>query len=156
MRQSVVSYSGDPDGMGPIFNMSFDCPLARYPESYPTDRQRDAINAFYGFEVQEESECQVHALLSYRDYARFVTEVVYRSAPPASRLLIARAIAAFVSQDVIIRRDVARWADRRWREGLDEGTAVRSIQRTKHFERVAAFAGDMLQDMRDAGVSIVV
>lgn len=117
----------------------------------PTDNQRDAIVAFYGFEVEDETECQVHALLTYRDYARLAAANLFPRVSGERQLILARGIAAFIGNDATIRADVARWSDRRWRDAADPDTASRGISRTKHFGAIEGFAFDMLADMREAG-----
>lgn len=154
MRQSIVTYGGDPDGIGPIYNMSFECPPAQEQSTGPTESQRAAVASFFGFEVEDERYCPVNALLTYRDYGRLAAAVIYPVLSGERLQLVARAIAAFISQDPDMRADVKRWSDRRWRGAAAPDSAAASLPRTKHFTAVADFTVALLLDMRDAGAPI--
>lgn len=108
-----------------------------------TDRQLNAIAAFFPHIPSTISFGQAHALLCYRDYAQAVVDRVLPEQNGESRKMWIAVIATLVSHDDRVAKDVCSWSDDRFRRARLDSTVIR----TKHFNDLMIVCRDLAKDM---------
>lgn len=101
-----------------------------------TDRQRDAVALFYNHRLDDLTDCQAHALLSAREYARLCCDTIFKRYPDRIRRMLAPCLAAFVTQDDNMLRFATTWSER----NFERGTGSPRVRGTPYFADMEQFA----------------
>lgn len=126
---------GSPERRDFGMHLNFTLPDAKC-ELPATERQAEAVKLFYQTDFGELHDCQAHALLSCREYARLCADTIFKRYPYDVRSVLARALAAFVLSDERMTQFVVNWSDR----NFERGTGSPRVRGTPHFADVELFA----------------
>ena len=148
IRQHIVRFAGrDADTERFSYRLTFPDDEG-VPEEPPTQKQHDAVVAFYG--EGPASRDQAGYLMSawyYADEIRSAHNFAFSA--PRRRLILVGA-SAFILSHPETRSKVRRWIQFRWREPVK---AVQ-IEKTEPYTAVMQFANDLVADMQGAGAAI--
>lgn len=131
----IVLCDGNADTGQLGFNLNFTVPEAT-TEAKATESQKDAIRLFYQLDPEELSECQAHALLSCREYARICCETIFKAYPERLRRMLAPCLAAYVTSDPKMVSFATNWSERNFERGIGSPR----VQGTCFFPDVEKFA----------------
>lgn len=131
----IVLCDGSPESDQLGFRLNVSVPDATC-EVEATERQADAVKLFYQYEVEGLCDCQAHALLSCREYARLSSEILFKAYPERIRRLLAPCLAAFLTSDPAMVQFVTKWSER----NFERGTGSPRVRGSPIFADVEQFA----------------
>jgi len=105
-------------------------------ETPATARQEGAVRLFYQYDGGPLTECQAHALLSCREYARLSTEAIFKRYPERIRQMLAPCLAAYLTFDPEAVRFATTWSER----NFERGTGSPRVRGTRFYADLERFA----------------
>lgn len=146
-RQHIVTFEGR-EAKEERFSYWLTFPSDAEDAEQPTQKQYDAVAAFYG--EGPTTSVQAGYLISAWYFADEIKSTRNFSFSAPRRKLIHVATAAFILSHPELRKKVRDWSQLQWRQ---PERAVR-IERTTPYKPALQFASDLVADMQSAGAEI--
>ena len=145
-ERPFIDFDGRDENGSPFFHVYIKVPDPVPFDTQPTEYQRTAIIQFYS-DQYDVTASQAHAMLCFRDYGKLLAERIAGWRPTGLQNLLSHFVAAIISHNHAVAKDVIAWSDKRHRNGSEP-----VIARTKHFQWIVDRLSENIWHLQHQGV----